>query len=145
MLLRLPWLLSRKRLMSAVLIDSALFSLLYVTAFSLCFRKLPGFSLPVAGMVGVWLLCSYVIGRYHVAATVSPAQLINFCLRTAIALLLSIGLYLATFWITSTTLDVKDSRSFLLPLLLTFFLLSTRTRSGVVTPRRRTARLMAHH
>jgi exopolysaccharide biosynthesis polyprenyl glycosylphosphotransferase len=125
MLLRLPWLLSRKRLMTAVLVDSVLFSLLYTAAFLLCFGTLPGLSLPVAGIVSFWLMCSYVIGRYHAGVTCSAAQVINASLRTAAALSLCMGLYLSTFWIASATLGAKDSRGFLLPLLLAFALLSS--------------------
>jgi exopolysaccharide biosynthesis polyprenyl glycosylphosphotransferase len=125
MLLRLPWLLSRKRLLTAVVIDSALFLLVYSIAFLLRFGRLPGFSWPVIGMVGFWLLCSYVIGRYHAEIANSEVVLINASLRTATALLLSMGLYLFAFWIASVALDAKDSRGFLFPLLLSFALIST--------------------
>ena len=58
MFLRLPWLLSRKRSLAAVVIDSGLFSLLYKAAFLFRFGRWPGLSLPVAGMVTFWLLSS---------------------------------------------------------------------------------------
>ena len=58
MFLRLPWLLSRKRSLAAVVIDSGLFSLLYTAAFLFRFGRWPGLSLPVAGMVTFWLLSS---------------------------------------------------------------------------------------
>jgi len=46
MLLRLLWLLSRKRLLAAVLVDRGLFSLLYTAAFLYCFGIWPGLSFP---------------------------------------------------------------------------------------------------
>lgn len=124
MLLRLPWLLSRKRLLTAVVIDSCLFSIIYFSSFRLRFGTLPGFSLPLGCLVSLWLLSSYVIGRYHVAAGGNGAQALNHFMGTAAALLLSLGAYLTYFWLTASTLGAKDSRGFLVPLLLVFSLLS---------------------
>jgi len=125
MFVRLPWLLSRKRLLAAVVIDSGLFSLLYTAAFLFRFGRWPGLSLPVAGMVTFWLLSSYVIGRYHVTPSVRCAQFLNHALRTGVALLLSLGVYLTYFWLSAATLGAKDSRGFLVPLFLAVALLST--------------------
>jgi exopolysaccharide biosynthesis polyprenyl glycosylphosphotransferase len=125
MLLRLPWLLSRKRLLAAVVIDSGLFSIFYFLAFRLRFGTMPGFSLPLGCLVSFWLLSSYVIGRYHVAAGGNGAQALNHSMGTAAALLLSLGAYLAYFWLTASTLAAEDSRGFLVPLLLFFSLLSS--------------------
>lgn len=125
MLLRLPWLLSRKRLLAAVVIDSGLFSIFYFAAFRLRFGSMPGFSLPLGCLVSFWLLSSYVIGRYHVSAGGNGAQVLNHSLRTGAALLLSLGVYLAYFWITASTLAAKDSRGFLVPLLLFYAILSS--------------------
>jgi exopolysaccharide biosynthesis polyprenyl glycosylphosphotransferase len=124
MLLRLPWLLSRKRLLAAVAIDSGLFSLLYTAAFLFRFGRWPGLSLPVAGMVTFWLLSSYVIGRYHVTPSGRVALALKHALRTGVALLLGLGVYLTYFWLSAVTLAAKDSRGFLVPLLLAFALLS---------------------
>ncbi len=106
------------------MVDGALFSLLYANAFVLRFGTLPGLTLSVAGIVGFWLVCSYVIGRYHVAPAGSAIVIINSFVRTAMALLLTIGLYLTVFWTISAALDAKDIRGFLLPLLVVFALLS---------------------
>lgn len=131
MFLRLPWLLSRKRLLIAVVIDSSLFSLLYIAVFLFCFGRWPGFSLPVGGMVAFWLLSSYVIGRYHVTPSGHGAQVLNHALRTGVALLLSLGLYLTYFWLSAATMGAQDSRGFLVPLLLAVALLSTVTQSCI--------------
>jgi len=125
MLLRLPWLLSRKRLLGAVVIDICLFSPLYMAAFLYRFDSWPGLSFPVGALVTFWLLSSYVIGRYDVVATGHGRQLLSIALRTGVTLLLSLGVYLAYFWVTATALGASDSRSFLVPLLITFAFLSS--------------------
>ena len=106
------------------MIDSGLFSLLYTAAFLVRFGRWPGLSLPVGGMVTFWLLSSYVIGRYHVTPSGGGAQVLNHALRTGVAMLLSLGVYLTYFWLSAATLGAKDSRGFLVPLLLAFALLS---------------------
>ena len=118
MLLRLPWLLSRKRLLAALLIDTTLFSLLYLGWFRLNFASWPEFSLPLTWMLEFWLVSSYVLGRYHQVADRRSALLLSQLLRTFLVLLLSIGVYLAYHWLTATTLGAQDGRSFLLPFLL---------------------------
>jgi exopolysaccharide biosynthesis polyprenyl glycosylphosphotransferase len=124
MFLRLPWILSRKRLLGAVLLDAVIFSSVYIIAFELRFGVWPGLSLPVAGMVGFWLTTSYVIGRYHALGSGNAAQAINMIARAMATLLMAVGVYLAYFWVTAATLGVKDSRGFLIPLLFVFALLS---------------------
>jgi len=131
MLLRLPWLLSRKRLLVAVVIDGCLFSLLYTAAFLFRFGRWPGFSLPVGGLLAFWLLSSYVMGRYHVMPSGHGVQVLSHALRTGVALLLSLGVYLTYFWLSDVKQGVKDSREFLVPLLLAVALLSTLAQSYV--------------
>jgi exopolysaccharide biosynthesis polyprenyl glycosylphosphotransferase len=124
MLLRLPWLSSRKRLLASVVIDSCLFSLLYIAAFLFRFGSLPGVSIPVAALVALWLLSSYVIGRYQIVSQVVEGHVFKLAIRTAVALSISIGSYLGYFWVAAVTFGPKDSRGFLLPLLLAFAILS---------------------
>ena len=103
MFLRLPWLLSRKRLLGSVVIDCTLFSLLYITAFLLCFGSLPGVSLKVAAIVPLWLLSSYVIGRYQVFSQDDEVHVFKLVFHTSVALSISIGTYLAYFWVAALT------------------------------------------
>jgi len=124
MMLRLPWLYSRKRLLAAVVIDAGLFSFLYIVAFMFRFRALPGISLPIGTMIAFWLLSSYVVGRYHAAHSVLSAEVIKSFLGTGLVLFLSLGVYLAYFWLTSSVLGVHDSRGFLVPLLILFSFIS---------------------
>jgi len=125
MLLRLPWLLSRKRLLAAIAIDSCLFALLYIGSFQYRFGSWPGLSFPVAALVTLWLLISYVIGRYQVAPTGFGCYVLSLALRAGVALSLSLGSYLAFFWVTSATFGARDSRGFLVPVLLAFAFLSS--------------------
>ncbi len=111
--------------MIAVLIDSALFSLLYPLAFHYRFGSWPGFSLPLTWLLEVWLLASYVLGRYHSHLETSWAQAVDQLSRSLAALLLCIGLYLAYYWLTATAFGAEDSRGFLLPVLLGFAALSS--------------------
>lgn len=125
MFLRIPWLLSRRRLLIAVLIDSALFSLLYPLAFYSRFGSWPGFSLPLTWWLEAWLLVSYVLSRYHAGLDANWARAIEQLGRSLAALLLCIGLYLAYYWLTATAFGAEGSRGFLLPVLLAFAALSS--------------------
>ena len=124
MLFRLPWLLSRKRLLASVVIDSCLFSLLYILAFQSRFGGLPGVSIPVAALVTLWLLSSYVIGRYQIVSQEGEGNVFKLSIRTVVALSITIGTYLGYFWVMAVTFGPRDSRGFLLPLLLAFAILS---------------------
>jgi len=129
MLLRLPWLLSRKRLLAAVVIDISLFTLLYTAVFSYRFGSWPGLSLPIAGLVTLWMLASYVNGRYQVTPIGHPGRVLILALRTVVVLLLSLGAYLAYLWVTASTFGAGDSRGFLVPLMLAFAFLSSISQS----------------
>ncbi len=64
MQLRLPWILSRRRLLVAVFLDSALFVVLYNGLFLHRFGRLPNGSIFLPILWGTWVLSSYVLGRY---------------------------------------------------------------------------------
>ena len=64
MQLRLPWILSRKRMVAALVADGALFALLYFLLYELRFGVWPSLSLRIAALLVIWSLGSYVIGRY---------------------------------------------------------------------------------
>ncbi len=125
MLLRLPWLLSRKRLLAAVMVDSCLFSLIYSVAFKSHYGRWPALSLPVAALVSWWLLSSYVVGRYQVALTSDGGQALEFVLRTGVVLVLTLGVCLGYFGLNIDTLGARDSYGLLVTLLVAFAFLST--------------------
>ena len=129
MLLRFPWLLSRKRLLGFLLIDGCLFLLLYFVAFLFRFGSWPEVSLPVGAFVSLWLLCSYVIGRYQAVPKEGQGGFLKLAFRTAAVLLISIGFYFSYFWVSSVFFGFKDPLGFLLPLMLGFATLSYTTQA----------------
>ena len=80
-------------------------------------------------MVTFWLLSSYVIGRYQMVSTGYGSQLLSVAFRTGVTLSFSLGAYLAYFWVTAAALGARDSRGFMVPLLLTFAFLSSISQS----------------
>lgn len=125
MLLRLPWLLSRRRLLTAIAIDSGLFSFLYAVAFRYRFGSWPGLSFNVSALVAFWLLIGYVIGRYQVSPFAKRGQFFTLLFLSGVTLSASLGVYLSYFWFTAGPFGAKDSRGFLVPLLLVFTFFST--------------------
>ena len=99
------------------------FSALHNRLFAL-FWQLAGVSLKVAAIVPLWLLSSYVIGRYQVFSQDDEVHIFKLVFHTSVALSISIGTYLAYFWVAALTFGARDSRSFLLPFLLIFAILS---------------------
>ena len=118
MLIRLPWLISRRRLIAAVLIDTALFAVLYPVCFQLRYGSWPEASTPLAVLMLFWLVTSYVHGRYydHEDPRANPA--LKQVLRSLLALLISLAVYLGYNWLTASALGQQDSRSLLIPFLL---------------------------
>ena len=64
MQLNLPWILSRKRLIAAVIADGVLFAFLYYLLYAWRFGVWPAVSPRLVLLLVVWSLTSYVIGRY---------------------------------------------------------------------------------
>jgi lipopolysaccharide/colanic/teichoic acid biosynthesis glycosyltransferase len=131
MLLRLPWLFTRRRLLVAMLLDCSLFFLLFVGWFQLRFGSLPGFSLPLTWLLEFWLLCSYVLGRYYDHKETSSSVALKQLGRTLLALLLSTAVYLAYLWINAIGAQPTDKRGFLLPFLLALALSSGLVQLGM--------------
>ena len=118
MLIRLPWLFTRRRLLVALLLDCSLFALLFTGWFQLRFGSWPSFSLPLTWLLEFWLLCSYVLGRYYDQEEQTSAVALKQLVRTLLTLLLSTAVYLAYLWITAIAAAPTDARGFLLPFLL---------------------------
>jgi len=130
-LLGLPWLNSRRRLLVALLVDSVLFALLYTAFFLGRFGVWPGWNLPLGGLLGFWLIGSYVIGRYYDAQEMRTGAAIKQVIRTLISLMLSIGVFLAWLWLTASPGLAQTSRGFMVPMLLVFALSSGLLQQGV--------------
>jgi lipopolysaccharide/colanic/teichoic acid biosynthesis glycosyltransferase len=133
MLIRLPWLFTRRRLLVALLLDCSLFALLFAGWFQLRFGSWPAFSMPLTWLLEFWLLCSYVLGRYYVQEEIPSAMALNQLVRTLLTLLLSTAVYLAYLWITAVGAAPTDARGFLLPFLLALALSSGLVQLGLNT------------
>lgn len=133
MLIRLPWLFTRRRLLVALLLDFSLFALLFTGWFQLRFGSWPSFSLPLTWLLEFWLLCSYVLGRYYDQEEQTSAVALKQLVRTLLTLLLSTAVYLAYLWITAIGTSPTDARGFLLPFLLALALSSGLAQFGLNT------------
>ncbi len=127
MLIRLPWLFTRRRLLVALLLDFIVFAVLYVGWFNLSFGRWPDFFLPITWLLEFWLICSYVVGRYSVQGERSSGIVLKQFGSTLLTMLLSIIVYLSYLWITAIVATPIVSRDFLMP-----FLLLLALSSGVV-------------
>jgi lipopolysaccharide/colanic/teichoic acid biosynthesis glycosyltransferase len=130
-LIRLPWLLTRRRLLVAFLLDCGLFALLFVGWFQLRFGTWPAISVPLTWLLEFWLLCSYVLGRYYDQEERPSAMALKQLVRTLLTLLLSTAVYLSYLWITAIGVEPTDARGFLLPFLLALALSSGLVQLGL--------------
>jgi exopolysaccharide biosynthesis polyprenyl glycosylphosphotransferase len=130
-LLRLPWLNSRRRLLVALAMESLLFALFYLAFFLRRFGVWPGMNLPLGGLLGFWLIASYVIGRYYDAQEIRAAAPLKQAIRTLITLTLSISVFLVWLWLTASPALAETSRGFMLPMLLLFAISSGLLQQGL--------------
>jgi lipopolysaccharide/colanic/teichoic acid biosynthesis glycosyltransferase len=130
-LIRLPWLLTRRRLLVALLLDCILFAFVFVGLFQLRFGAWPAISVPLTWLLEFWLLCSYVLGRYYDQEERSSSMALKQLVRTLITLLLSTAAYLAYLWIAAIGAEPTDARSFLLPFLLALAVISGLVQLGL--------------
>ena len=129
MQLRTPWILSRKRLLAALVADGALFALLYFVLYELQFGVWPGLSLRIAVLLVIWSLSSYVIGRYSgLAKNGQDLHALNLVCRQLVAtvfvLSLTLGITLFQVWLFNKDPVQASFRSFLIPFLGSLAVLS---------------------
>lgn len=128
MQIRLPWVLSRKRLVAAAVVDAILFSGLYYALFHWRFDRLPGISFRLAVLLAMWMLCSYVVGRYANADARCQFNgglgLVRQIFSTALVFAVSLGFTIVHLWLFNQNLVDATLRSFLLPFLGVLAILS---------------------
>ena len=124
MALSLPWLVNRRRLMVAGFLDMVIVTLMFVITYQGRFGALPGLNLPMTWLLELWVLLSYVAGRYTQPRVGSPFAPLVGLGSTAIVTVLAGLLYLSYNWFVHETLRQLDTRSFLLPLLFWIGLVS---------------------
>ena len=117
MALSLPWLVNRRRLMLAGFIDMALIAVLFVVTFWWHFGTSPGFSLPMTWLLELWILLSYVTGRYTQPLMGAPFAPLAALGATMVVTSLTGLLYLSYNWFVHQAFGQLDTREFLLPLL----------------------------
>ena len=129
MQVRLPWILSRKRLITAALVDGVLFTALYYKLFEWRFDRLPGLSLRLSVLLLFWLLCSYVFGRFTSGDSKpslgSGLSLIRQIASTALVLVVMLGITLLHLWLFNHQSVEATLRSFLIPFLGLLAILSS--------------------
>ena len=122
MQLSLPWILSRKRLIAAVVADGFLFVFLYYALYGWRFGVWPSVSPRLAVLLVIWSLASYIIGRYVSGSRrgsetetwdLFGKQLIG----TGTVLLLTLGITLLHIWLFNQNPVQSSFRSFLIPFL----------------------------
>lgn len=121
MQIRLPWILSRKRLVAAAGLDGVLFAGFYYVLFQWRFGRWPGLSMRLAVLLAIWMLCSYVVGRYvngnvkrQFDHGLSPVKQI---ISTALVLIVTLGITILHLWLFNRSPVEATFRSFLLPFL----------------------------
>ena len=128
MQLRLRWILSRRRLMAAVILDSALFVALYNGLFLHHFGRWPDGSIFLPIVWATWVLSSYVIGRYQGVDGLRPAAgafiALQGLVKTTLVVALSLAGILTYFWLFKANAGDSLLRSFLIPYLSFLGLLS---------------------
>ena len=129
MQISIPWILSRKRLLAAVIADGVLFGFLYYALYGWRFGFWPPVSPRLALLLAIWSLASYIIGRYvsgdrrgseNEALDFVGKQLIG----TGAVLLLTLGIILLYIWLFNPNPVQSSFRSFLIPFLGSLAVLS---------------------
>jgi exopolysaccharide biosynthesis polyprenyl glycosylphosphotransferase len=117
MLIRLPWLITRRRLLIAVLIDIVIFVVSYSYGFQMHYGSWPVWSPALMLLLLFWLVTSYVQGRYYDFAPPRTNAATKQAMHSLGALFIILAAYLSCNWILFDVLNRPDSSTFLLPFL----------------------------
>ena len=119
MQLRLPWILSRRRLLAALILDSALFVVLYNGLFLQRFGRWPYGSIFLPVLWAMWLLSSYVLGRYQgVDSARSPSvslMALQGVVKTSLVVGFSLGGTVTYLWLFKSNAGYFLFHNFYLP------------------------------
>ena len=122
MQLRLPWILSRRRLLAAVILDSFLFAFLYNFLFLSRFGRWPDGSISLLILWAVWVLSSYVLGRYQGVDSfpghASIFHVLQGFVKTVLVVCFSVAGIVIYLWISKNIIGNLFFSSILIPYLL---------------------------
>ena len=129
MQVRLPWILSRRRLITAAVLDGALFTTLYYLLFHRSFDRWPGLSFHIALLLIYWLLTSYVVGRFTSGDSKlqfgAGVSFIRQIYSTALVLVLSLAPIIFYLWVNNQY-SIEDALgSFLITFIFSLAVLSS--------------------
>lgn len=120
MQLRLPWILSRRRLVAAVLLESILFVTLYNIFYLHSFGRWPNGSILLVVLWAAWVLSSYVLGRYEGVNCIqgpTGVSIVQSVVQTALVLSISLSGMLTYLWLFKSNGGNLVFRSILIPYL----------------------------
>ena len=113
MQIRLPWILSRRRLLFAIVVDSVLFALLYNSMYIQKFRNLAQWNFLLLGLLSFWILSSYVIGRYKISnnarVNANDILIIQIAAKTALVLSLIVPAMAILLISPNTEIEIASS------------------------------------
>jgi exopolysaccharide biosynthesis polyprenyl glycosylphosphotransferase len=115
---RFPWLITRKRLALAVTADIVLIPLTYTSSMRMYYSKWPNLTIALAGILILWVLSSYVFGRYHAFLKQGIALMIEAITTSIGAFLICLPPYFIYYWSDEEFLYTGGDRPFVLYLLL---------------------------
>ncbi len=122
MQLRFPWILSRRRLLVAVTLDSVMFLALYHGLYWHRFGLWPDRPIFLTILWSIWLLSSYVLGRYQGVDGLRTTSGSLFVLQGVVKITLVVAFSLAGtltyFWLFRSDAGYSLFRSFLVPYLV---------------------------
>ena len=128
MQLRLPWILSRRRLVFAVILESVLFASLYISLFLHRFGRWPDGSIFLPVLWAIWVVSSYVMGRYQSVDSLRSSdcafQFFKGFVKTTFVVAFSLSGTLTYLWLFKSNIGDALFRSFLIPYLGSMGLIS---------------------
>ena len=81
MLLNIPWIISRRRILFAITIDLILNIYLYSKGYLFVFKTLPNLIVSISLSI-FWIISSYIIGRYMVCRYLNFIEIIKAFLKS---------------------------------------------------------------
>ena len=135
MQIRLPWLISRQRLVLASAIDVFIFYFVYVIFFYLNFKEWPLLSIEFILIPAIWIIGGYIIGRYYINSQKVNREKLKHFFATFI-LILVLFLIFITFRINfSYKISPSESIFFEIQIFLAFAAISALIQSSLINLR----------